>query len=101
MNWQSEARAAFADLVAVFGIPVLWMDSYGTEHKIRAVLSQPTEEVMGGTQLSNAYTIEYDVEGLPELKYGDLIEVDGIEYAVREVLDAEDGLTRHANLKQP
>lgn len=100
MSWQSESLAAFAALVAVYGVDAQWVDDQGATHTPRVLYVSPTQDILGGMQLSSEYAIEYDPASLPGLRHGHALTVAGTTYTVREIHDSEDGFIKTASLKQ-
>ncbi len=97
MSWASRhnllARAVNRNLG---GVPVTWGAVSG-----EAILEQNAELVSGG----NVISVEYMLHNLPTaqfgaLKYGDLITVDGLSYAVREPMVIGDGRYMMATLER-
>lgn len=97
MSWASRqnllARAVNRNLG---GVPVTWGAVSG-----EGILESNAELVSGG----NVISVEYMLHNLPvaqfgALKYGDLITVDGLSYAVREPMVIGDGRYMMATLER-
>ena len=101
MAWRDDALAVFHDLAAETGVAAQWTDGAGVVHISNVLFAEPTNDVLGGMQQSDEYSIEFDPEQFPGLRRGQSIMVAGVSYTVREnPMKTEDGFTSRANLKR-
>jgi hypothetical protein len=70
----------------------------GAAQTANVILDAPTEPVFGGEVLSDDYMMTYPKTSLPGVRKGDVGTVGGVQYRVREVRQAGDGLVKTATL---
>jgi riboflavin synthase alpha subunit len=89
--FQEDLSVLFAD----FGVI-----AYTVSGAAQVLMDMPGQQILHDMQISNDYAITYLSYGLPGLKYGDPITVNGITYTVREITALDDGALTHATLSK-
>lgn len=86
-------------LFADFGIPAIWVPSYGGAQKTGLViLDQGGSATLGGMAISTEYAITFRSSDFDGLEHGEEITVGGRAYRVREVMPQQDGALSTASL---
>jgi len=76
-----------------------WLPGTGLPPVVAMVgLRMPDEPLLNNLTLSTDYAIAYPATELVGLARGEAVEIDGVQYQVREVLAVGDGSEKHATL---
>lgn len=79
--------------IADFGLDVCYGDVY-----TRGLFDMPDQNILSGNVTSTEYSLTYKTEVLPNLLSGNKVNVDGIDYKIREVEKIGDGAFSRALL---
>lgn len=83
-----------AALFVDFGVQASW----GSEQAM-ALFDQPSRNVLGDMVIDEEPAITLPTSTWPALAHGDVINVDGVAYAVREVVRIDDGRVKRVTLR--
>jgi hypothetical protein len=84
-----------------FGVPVVWTDPDGNDINTLGIWEGPDRGIeVGFTVMGNEYAVTYPASDLPNVKNGDPITVDGVNYTVKDVAALDDEVFSKATLKK-
>jgi hypothetical protein len=64
------------------------------------LLDAPDTSILSDRVLSTSYSMTFRARDLPDLKHGDWVGIDGVQYEVIQVNAVDDGVFKHALLQK-